>query len=128
MFSDIFTSIEKRNNVSRQNGYSLKLKPVVDVYETSGNIVLLVEMPQVEKSALKVEVENGILHIQAKKQNNITEGELIYRESADVLYERLFELEDNLDTTQIQASYNAGVLKLTLPKREEAQPRKIEIK
>ena len=128
MFSDIFTSIEKRNNVSRQNGYSLKIKPVVDVYETSGNIVLLVEMPQVEKSALKVEVENGILHIQAKKQNNITEGELIYRESADVLYERLFELEDNLDTTQIQASYNAGVLKLTLPKREEAQPRKIEIK
>jgi HSP20 family protein len=128
MLSDIFTSIEKRNNISNQNGYSLKIKPVVDVYETSGNIALLVEMPQVEKSALKVEVENGILHIQGKKQNHMIEGELIYRESADVLYERLFELEDNLDTTQIQATYNAGVLKLTLPKREEAQPRKIEIK
>jgi len=128
MFSDIYTSIDKKNNITKMNGYSLKIKPIVDVYETSDSIVLLVEMPQVEKSALKVEVENGILHIQGNKQNHLTEGELVYRESTDVIYDRSFEVENNLDTSRIQASYNAGVLKLTLPKKEEAKPKTIEIK
>jgi HSP20 family molecular chaperone IbpA len=128
MFSDIFTNIEKRSDIAKKNGFSLKVKPVVDVYETKDSIILLVEMPQVDKSVLKVEIENGILHIEGKKQDSPTEGQLIYRESADVLYERYFEIEENLDSNRIEASYNAGVLKLSLPKKEEAQPRKIQIK
>ena len=127
MFSNVFTGIEKRNKINAGNGFLLKIKPVVDVYETSNSLVILAEMPQVDKSNLTVQVENGILHIQGKRENHLKEGEYLYRETTDSLYERFFELEKNLDTDKIEASYHAGILKIVLPKKEEAQPKNIRI-
>jgi len=127
MFSDIHTQIERRNKLNRENGYLIKVKPVVDIYETDHAIVILAEMPRVEKKDLHIQVEKGILHIQGKRQTNAPEGEYILRETTDVIYERFFELESNLDQENIKAAYHAGVLKITIGKSEQAKPRKIQI-
>jgi len=127
MFSDIYTQIERRNKLNTDNGLLVKVKPVVDIYETEHSIVILAEMPRVEKKDLHIQVEKGILHIHGKRQNSAPEGEYILRETVDVIYERFFELENNLDPENISATYNSGVLKITIGKNEQAKPRKIEI-
>ncbi|UCF65498.1 MAG: Hsp20/alpha crystallin family protein [bacterium] len=127
MFSDIYTQIERRNKSNADNGLLAKVKPVVDIYETENSIVILAEMPRVDKEDLHIQVEKGILHIRGKRQNSAPEGEYILRETADVIYERFFELENNLDPENIKAAYHAGVLKITIGKSEQAKPRKIEI-
>ena len=61
------------------------------------------------------------MHIQGKRENDLTEGDYLLRETADVIYERFFELEDNLDQETIEANYSAGVLKITIAKKEKAK-------
>jgi HSP20 family protein len=127
MFSNVYTSIEQRNKINNENGYLMKVKPVVDVYETPHAVIILAEMPKVEKKDLRINIEKGVLQIQGKRENNLVEGDYLLRETADVMYERFFELEDNLDQETIEASYSAGILKITIAKKEQAKPRRIEI-
>ena len=127
MFSNVYTSIEQRNKINHENGYLMKVKPVVDVYETPHAVIILAEMPKVEKKDLSINIEKGVLRIQGKRENKLVEGDYLLRETADVIYERFFELEDNLDQEAIEASYNTGILKITIAKKEQAKPRKIEI-
>ena len=127
MFSNVYTSIEQRNKLNNENGYLMKVKPVVDVYETPQAVIILAEMPKVEKKDLSINIEKGVLQIQGKRENKLVEGDYLLRETADVIYERFFELEDNLDQEAIEASYSAGILKITVAKKEQAKPRKIEI-
>lgn len=128
MFSDLITAIEKISKTDNNKEFFLRVKPVVDIYETNEAVIIWAEMPNVAKDDLYVQVKNRILHIQGKKQSMAEKGEFIWRETSDVIYERFFELQDNLDQENIKASYEAGVLKITLPKKEDAQPKKIEIK
>lgn len=128
MFSDLITAIEKISKTDNNKEFFLRVKPVVDIYETNEAVIIRAEMPNVAKDDLYVQVKNRILHIQGKKQSIAEKGEFIWRETSDVIYERFFELQDNLDQENIKASYEAGILKITLPKKEDAQPRKIEIK
>ncbi len=121
MFSDLITAIEKMSRIDNNKEFFLRVKPVVDVYETTDAVVVRAEMPNVAKDDLHVQVSNGILHIQGKKQSAPDEGEFIWRETSDVIYERFFELQDNLDQDYIKASYQAGILKIILPKKEEAR-------
>jgi len=128
MFSDLITAIEKISKTDNNKEFFLRVKPVVDIYETNEAVIIRAEMPNVAKDDLRVQVNNRILHIQGKKQSTPEQGEFIWRETSDVIYERFFELQDDLDQENIKASYEAGILKITLPKKAEAQPKKIEIK
>lgn len=128
MFSDLITAIEKISKTDNNKEFFLRVKPVVDIYETNEAVIIRAEMPNVAKDDLRVQVNNRILHIQGKKQSIPEQGEFIWRETSDVIYERFFELQDDLDQENIKASYEAGILKITLPKKAEAQPKKIEIK
>jgi HSP20 family protein len=90
-------------------------------------VILLAEMPGVRKSDLNVKVEKGLLKIEGRKDNREEQGNYIYRETHDVQYHRIFELEKNLDPQKIEASYNSGILKVVIAKKEIAKPRVIEI-
>ena len=127
MFSDIFTGIEKHKKFHNGNEILVKVKPVVDIYETDNSIVILTEMPGVRKEDLRVSVKDGILTISGKRQIVNIDGEYLMRESSDVMYERAFELEDNLDQEKIDASYSGGILKVKISKKEEIKPRQIDI-
>jgi len=129
MFSDIFTDVEERKETDvKQDTQVIKVKPAVDIYENEGSIVLLAEMPNVDKSDLKVQVTDGMLHISGTRKKEAVDGQYLIRETMDAVYERIFELEDDLDLDKISASYDKGILRVTLGKKEQVKPRTIEIK
>ena len=56
MFSDIHTGIERHNKINDENGCLMKVKPVVDVYETPHSVIILAEIPKVEKKPRSVKL------------------------------------------------------------------------
>ena len=127
MFSDVYTGIQKRENKNLENTRLIKVKPLVNVIETENSVILLAEMPGVRKSDLNVKVAKGNLVLEGKKIIREEEGNYIYRETHDVLYERVFEMEKDLDVQKVEASYNSGILRVVIAKKEIMKPRVIEI-
>jgi HSP20 family protein len=102
------------------------VKPPVDIYESPEGLTVLADLPGVKKDDLSIEVEDNILTIQARARHEM-EGEPIYREFALVNFFRQFQLSNQVDTAKIAAEFRHGVLKLTLPKAEQAKPKQIQV-
>src|SRR5882724_9542388 len=101
--------------------------PPANISGNNNEYVLELELPGVDKSGLEVTVEGNELTIIGRRKTETPEGELCYCESALADYRRSFELGPDIDTSQIIAQMDQGVLKLHLPKSEKAKPRKIQI-
>jgi HSP20 family molecular chaperone IbpA len=102
------------------------ITPAVDIYETSEGLVVMADLPGVTKDTLDVRVDNNVLTIRGMSQHAAT-GEAVYREYELVNFFRQFELGEKIDQGKISADFKQGVLTLSLPKAEEAKPRKIAI-
>jgi len=100
--------------------------PPVDIYELPEGLVVMADVPGVTKDDLDVRVENNILTIRGRASRAM-QGAPVYREYELMHYFRQFELSDKVDQSKIQADLKHGVLTLTLPKAEEAKPRKIAV-
>jgi HSP20 family protein len=103
--------------------------PAVDIYEDAKKVVLKLEVPGIEEKDLDIRVENHTLTVKGErkfeaeeKEQNFHRIERRYGSSF-----RAFTLPTTVDTEGVQASYNAGVLKLELAKKPEAQPKQIKI-
>jgi HSP20 family molecular chaperone IbpA len=94
--------------------------PAVDSYETDQELVLLADLPGVQKDALRIEVVRGILTLEAEPP--VVEG--VARNS----YYRQFKLSEQIDADAASAELKDGVLTLRLPKSAAAQPKKIAVK
>ena len=103
--------------------------PAVDIYEKDGNIVLKAELPGVDPKDVDVRVENNVLTLRGeRKVDNEVKQENYHRvERAYGSFTRSFTLPSVVDLEKIKADYKDGVLKVTLPKREEAKPKQINI-
>jgi len=103
--------------------------PRADIYETEENVLLTVDMPGASEETIDVTLEKDTLTIRANSTHDGPEGyTLAFAEFEAGDYERNFRLTDRIDRDNIQAVYTDGVLKLTLPKAEEAKARKISVK
>lgn len=100
--------------------------PPVDIYETAQGLVVKADLPGVAKEDLDLRVENSQLTIRGRA-NHAVRGEPLYREYELVHFFRQFELTENVDQENISADLKNGVLTLSLPKAEEAKPRRIEV-
>ena len=102
--------------------------PSADIYETEEALTVVMEMPGVEKKDLSVAIENDVLRVEGQLDFSIYEGlEPVYTEYNVGHYARAFTLTGKIDQEKISAQLDDGVLTLTLPKAEEAQPRRIAI-
>jgi HSP20 family protein len=103
--------------------------PAVDIYEKDGNIVLKAELPGVDPKDVDVRVENNLLTLQGERKfdNEVKRDNYHRVERAYGAFSRSFTLPNVVDTGNIKAEYRDGVLHMTLPKREEAKPRQIQI-
>ena len=103
--------------------------PAVDIYEQNGNIVLQAELPGLDPKDVDVRVENNLLTLrgQRKLDESVTKDNYHRVERSYGSFTRSFTLPNVVDTEKIQASYKDGVLRLTLPTREEAKPKQIAI-
>lgn len=113
----------------REGREGLTLMPPVDVLEDANGITLYADMPGVPKDKLELQVETDTLTIEGEVALDVPEGmDATHAEVSRPRYRRVFTLSRELDTEKVSAAFNNGVLKLTIPKAEHAQPRKIEVK
>jgi len=108
--------------------------PAVDIYEDAQKVVLKLEVPGVEEKDLDVRVENHTLTVKGERKFEAPTSESEAKEQTIHRIERrygsfyrAFTLPTTVDTENVKAAYNAGVLKLELTKKPEAQPRQIKI-
>jgi HSP20 family protein len=113
----------EESTVSRENFTA----PAVDIHEIEDGLVVLADMPGLDKTAIDVAVDNNLLTIKGHVTAN-GNGDMIHREFQNRSYYRQFTLGNKIDQTKINAEYQFGVLRLTLPFAEEVKPRKIEVK
>jgi HSP20 family molecular chaperone IbpA len=102
--------------------------PTADIYETADALTVILEMPGVEKSNVNVRVEDGVLSVQGRLDLSKYQGlQPLYIEYNIGHYARSFQLSSKVDQSNISAAMKDGVLRLTLPKIEEAKARTIEV-
>ena len=99
--------------------------PAVDVYEDDKKIVLKADLPEVDEKDLKVKVEDDLLTVHAERKFEKEAKEENFRrvERSYGSFHRSFQLPETVHVDKIDAKYDKGVLKVTLPKREE-KPKK----
>jgi HSP20 family protein len=103
--------------------------PAVDIYEQEGHIVLKAELPGIDPKDVDIRLENNVLTLRGeRKVDNDVQRDSYHRvERAYGSFTRSFTLPSVVDQEHIKADYKDGVLKVTLPKREEAKPKQITI-
>ncbi len=113
----------------RETGDEGSFMPAVDIYAEGNNLIIEAEIPGIDKKDIDLKVEDNTLTIRGKKEFKKEEkGTNYYRaERSYGSFTRSFMIPDNIDKEKIQAEYKKGVLKLTLPKKPEAQAKSIPI-
>ncbi len=103
--------------------------PAVDIYEDAQKVTLKLEVPGIEEKDLDVRVENNTLTVKGERKFEKEEKEENFHriERRYGSFYRAFTLPSTVDTESVQAHYNAGVLKLELKKKAEAQPKQIKV-
>ena len=102
--------------------------PPVDVFEDEASITLLADLPGVPREQLHVRVDGDSLVLEATAATAGPENmEMVYGELQCPAYRRQFTLSRELDASRIEAQLRDGVLRLTIPKAEEARPRRIQV-
>jgi HSP20 family protein len=103
--------------------------PRVDIRETETEVILVADMPGVDERNVSIDLEGSELAIRGTFVPKAPEGfTLTYQEYESGDYERSFTLGETIDRQGIQAVVKDGVLRLTLPKAKEAQPRRIAVR
>ncbi len=104
--------------------------PAVDVYEDKERFTFKFDMPEVRKEDVSVRVENNILTVEGSRKLEFeTKKENYHRvERTHGRFARSFSLPSTLETEKIDAEMKNGVLRVTLNKKPEAQPRTITIR
>ena len=103
--------------------------PPMDIYETPTSFVLTAELPGLKSSEIDVKVVDGTLILRGERRwEREVPGENIHRlESSYGKFERTFSLSEGIDSEEISAELDRGVLKVVLPKRGEHGSKQIEI-
>jgi HSP20 family protein len=104
------------------------VRPPVDIYETKDALVLVADLPGVDKKDLEISVDNDELTIQARASYAPAGKGPVYREFDLTGFFRQFDLGEEIDQGKISAELKNGVLTLNMPKVPEAKPRQIEVK
>jgi HSP20 family protein len=117
------------NNESENPLTTASFVPAVDVYEDEKKVVLKLEVPGIEEKDLDVSVENHTLTVKGERKFEKEEKEENFHriERRYGSFYRAFSLPTTVDTENIAAKYDAGVLKLELTKKPEAQPKQIKV-
>ncbi len=100
----------------------------MDAYRHGDRFIVQFDLPGVDPASIDLTVEKNVLNVTATRQRNIAEGnEVLVAERPQGEFRRQLFLGEQLDTDNIGADYEDGVLTLTLSVAEQAKPRKVEI-
>src|SRR6476661_1958888 len=85
------------------------------------------DLPGVNRDSIDIDVERNVVTVRAERPARASDAELVAAERPRGVFSRQLVLGDNLDTERIAATYDAGVLTLSIPVAEKAKPRKVEV-
>lgn len=104
--------------------------PSVDIYEEPAAIVIEADLPGMSKDQVTVNLKNNVLTIQGERKLEHEEKRDNYHriERAYGSFTRSFTIPSNINTEQIEAEFKDGVLRIQLPKREEAKPKQVTVR
>jgi HSP20 family protein len=120
---------ETQGNSQEESLTSSSFAPAVDVYEDEHNVTLKIEVPGIDEKDIDVRIENNTLTVHGERKIEKEEKEENYRrvERQYGSFTRTFNLPPTVDAEKVQADYDKGVLKVTLPKKAEAKPKQIKV-
>ena len=102
--------------------------PAADVYETSEAYILMLDLPGATRDSISLTLEKGEMRVKADVDPLHTqEGTLLLSEIGDSGFFRVFSIGDGIDTGNVDARYEQGVLTVKLLKSENVKPREIHI-
>lgn len=102
--------------------------PALDVYQNSDNVVAVLELPGMRKEEIEISLHDGILTIAGERKSGSGESDQAERTERFVgKFRRTIALPTQVEAGRVSASYKDGILTVTLPKAEEAKPKKIEV-
>lgn len=103
--------------------------PAVDIYEDQHKLQLKLEVPGIKQDDLDIRVENQTLTVKGERRFDSEEKEENFHriERRYGSFVRTFTLPQTVDTEQVKADYENGVLAITLPKKAEAKPKQIKV-
>ena len=104
--------------------------PAVDIYETEDAVMLQADVPGLDMNDLDIRVENNVLTLRGERKITKEVKEENYRrvERHYGSFARSFSLPNTVDPEKINATYNSGVLQVTMGKREETKPKQIKVR
>lgn len=123
---EIFEALEGRSHLPfGPGGY-----PAVDVTEEKESTVITLELPGVNKGDLKIAMANGILTVSGERKTRALpeNSRWIRNEVAAGPFSRSFEIGHPVNTKEIAAELKDGLLRIVVPKAEEARPREITVR
>ena len=114
-------------NMQRQDlfgGWS----PALDLYQNSDNVVAILELPGMQKENIEISLHDGTLTISGERKSSSSNGEKAERTERYVgAFRRSITLPVSVDASKVTATYRDGILTVTLPKAEEAKPKRIDV-
>lgn len=124
----------KENTVANRNAQEAAatraeertLVPPVDIFETEEGLVVVADLPGVNKDGVSIDVADDVLTIRGNPTNGL-QGEVVRHEFQLLPFYRQFQLSDTVDQDNIRAEMRHGVLTIHLPKVAAKQPKKIAV-
>ena len=99
----------------------------MDAWREGDRFVIEFDLPGVARDSIDLDVERNVLTVRAERVARNGDWEMLASERPRGVFSRQLVLGDNLDLEHIEAAYESGVLRMTVPVAERAKPRKIEI-
>ena len=117
MYSDFFTPETKLNSV-----------PAVNIAEANDKFLVTLAAPGLKKEDFKISIDENVMTISAEKKEENTEEQAQYsrREYSYSSFQRSFNLPENVNSENINASYENGILAISVPKKEEGKAKLIK--
>jgi len=128
IFDDLFNELYSLPT-SFLSKSGMDLSPRIDISETDNEYKIEAELPGINQKEIDVKIDNNILTIKGKKEDIKEEKEKNYhlRERYYGAFQRSISLPNNIEPEKIKASFENGVLNISVPKSDKRTPKKIEI-
>lgn len=125
-FRDFDRLAERMLSSAAEMGQAMRAMPV-DLFRSGDHWVLKCDLPGADPGSIDVGVDGRVLTIRGQRSAGSEDTEWLARERPTGVFARQLTLGNDVDAEHIEASYDDGVLTLTLPVMEAAKPRRIPI-
>jgi HSP20 family protein len=119
-----------RSNAPRWQAEGRLLPVSADLVETDDSLIFKADLPGLKPEDVDISVSDSVLTVKGeyKTEKEEEEGDVHFKERRYGRFQRAIRLPDNVDTDAAEAKFEDGVLKISLPKTEEAKPKQIKVK